>query len=252
MTVQDALNWLNEAAPFETAESFDNVGLLIGTPRAAVTGVLFGLDITEPLLEEALSMGANLIITHHPFLFHAVKRIDSESPLGRMLSVILANGLNVIAMHTNWDKAAGGVSETLAETIGLSGVRRGDDFLRIGVLPEAVRGAELEAIAEKALHVKAHLYGDPEKTLRSIAVAGGGYGEAAAFASDMGADALIVGEIKHHDILEGTARGLVILSAEHYATEYPGIRALEKRFSEAFPELSHKLHTLSPFGGAVQ
>ncbi len=85
MKIRDVLSWLDALAPFESAEDFDNVGLLMGDENAAVRGVTFGMDVTEALVDEALSHGDDLIVTHHPFIFHALKRIDYTGPQGRAL-----------------------------------------------------------------------------------------------------------------------------------------------------------------------
>ena len=85
MKVRQIVEWLNSIAPLESAEGFDNVGLLMGDPEADVSTVLFGMDITDALAKEAIQIGADLIITHHPFIFHALKRIDYTAPHGRTL-----------------------------------------------------------------------------------------------------------------------------------------------------------------------
>ena len=110
MKVKDVLGWLDGLAPFDSAEDFDNVGLLLGDEEAAVRGVTFGMDVTEALVDEALAHGDGLIVTHHPFIFHALKRINYHEPQGRVLLKLTANRVCVIAAHTNWDKAPGGIS----------------------------------------------------------------------------------------------------------------------------------------------
>ena len=115
MKVRDVLNWLDALAPFDSAEDFDNVGLLLGDADASVRGVTFGMDVTEALVDDALAHGDELIVTHHPFIFHALKRINYNEPQGRALLKLTANRLCVIAAHTNWDKAPGGINDSLAQ-----------------------------------------------------------------------------------------------------------------------------------------
>ena len=128
MKVRDVLNWLDALAPFDSAEDFDNVGLLLGDADASVRGVTFGMDVTEALVDDALAHGDELIVTHHPFIFHALKRINYNEPQGRALLKLTENRLSVIAAHTNWDKAPGGISDSLAQALGLTGVSALDDF----------------------------------------------------------------------------------------------------------------------------
>lgn len=249
MKVQNVLDWLNAIAPFDTAEGFDNVGLIMGDPECEVTGVIFGLDITRSLIQQAIDAGANLIVTHHPFLFHAFKRIRYDSFQGESIGILIQHRIHVIAVHTNWDKAEGGISDSLAACLELGEIIKADPYLRVGRLPKAMSSEELGAYVSKKLHVLPHVYGE-KKVIQTLAVAGGAYGEAALYAE---ADALVTGEIPHHDILEGIARDMVLVCGEHYATEFPGLKALMNRFEQelapdSFPVL---LHTAPPFPGAV-
>ena len=118
-----------------TARGFDNRGgCFWATMEATVRGVTFGMDVTEALVDEALAHGDGLIVTHHPFIFHALKRINYHEPQGRTLLKLTANRVCVIAAHTNWDKAPGGISDSLAQALGLTDVSAPDEFLRLGTL----------------------------------------------------------------------------------------------------------------------
>ena len=97
MTVQDILALINAVAPFETMEEWDNCGLLVGSSRREVSGILFALDVTEPVIDEAVRLGASLIITHHPLMFSPVRRITDEDYEGRLISRMLENRLSLIA-----------------------------------------------------------------------------------------------------------------------------------------------------------
>ena len=229
MKVENVLNWLNAIAPFDTAESFDNVGLLLGNPGREVHRVLFALDITLPMVEEAKRLGADLLIAHHPFIFQALKRLDYESPQGKTFLAIAGSNLQVIAAHTNWDQAKGGVGDTLAKTLGLQDVTPLDGYVRVGNLPEPLSREAFEALVKEKLHVQPRLLGG-DQPIQRVAVAGGSYGAGAPLAAEDGADAYVVGEIRHKEILDALARGLRICDAGHYATEYPGAVALYERY----------------------
>ena len=103
-------------------------------PALVVSTVVFGLDATPALVREAVRLHAQLIVTHHPFIFHALKRINYHEPQGRTLLKLTANRVCVIAAHTNWDKAPGGISDSLAQALGLTDVSAPDEFLRLGTL----------------------------------------------------------------------------------------------------------------------
>jgi len=253
-TVGQIADWINEIAPFESAESFDNVGLLIGDRTAGVTKVFFTLDLTEEVALAAARQQAELIITHHPFIFSPIRRIDYTTPQGRILRLVLENGVSVIAAHTNWDKAPGGVGDTLAGLLGLEDVTSLDDYVRIGSLPAPVTAEAYQQQIDHSLHFLPHCYGACD-TICRVAVAGGSYGEGYALALKAGADAFVVGEIKHHEILDATAQGLVIYDAGHHATELPAMPALHERFKCACQQngwsIQTCLFTAPPFAGAT-
>ena len=255
MLTGDVLNWMNALAPFESAESYDNVGLLVGDAGAEVGGVMFALDVTETLISEAEASGANLIVVHHPLIFHPIRRIDYTAPQGRLLCELLARRMNVIAAHTNWDKAPGGVSDSLAKALELRNVERGDDYLRVGELPAPMTAAKLGQAIQTALRTVPRRYGDTAQTIRRVAVAGGAYGEGAELAWRMGAQAYLTGELHHHEAMDACARGLLLYDGGHYATEIPGIRALYERYLADAREAGFTapacLHTTAPYAGAT-
>ena len=230
MNVRDALNWLNDLASFDSAEDFDNVGLLIGDERLPVQKVVFGLDATPALVREAVRLHAQLIVTHHPLIFNPLRRIHYADPIGQAVSQIVENRMSLIAAHTNWDKAEGGVGDSLAAALGLEQVRSADGYLRVGRLPSPMAPEAFCALVAERLGMRPQLYGHGEETIETVAVAGGAYGEATVQASQAGAQAFVVGEIHHHEILDAAARGLWVLDAGHHATEQPGIAALYQRF----------------------
>lgn len=150
-TVGDVHAWLDSIAPFETAEGFDNVGLLIGDKAAPVSKVIFTLDLSEKTVDEAIAFGAELIITHHPIIFSPLRRIHYDTPFGRMLVKLTSAGVSVIAAHTNWDKAPGGVGDTLAKLLALQNVTPLDDYVRLGELATPILASEFAALLTKTL-----------------------------------------------------------------------------------------------------
>ena len=254
MTVSDVLSWLNGIAPFDTAEPFDNVGLLLGDPNHSVHKILFVMDLTEDVADEAIRSGAGMIISHHPFIFHPLKRIDYYGPQGRSLVKLVDHRISVIAAHTNWDKASGGISDSLAAQFGLLDISAADDYVRIGSLPSPLSIAAFEQLVCNSLHFRPRIYGNFSQTISRVAVAGGSYGEGYRCAVAAGAQAYLTGEIAHHEILDACERGLTILDSGHFATEFPGVKALYQRFLTdakiAQWPVEALLYTKAPFAGA--
>ena len=255
MKVRQVVEWLNAIAPFDSAEGFDNVGLLMGDPEAEVNTVLFGMDVTQALAEEARHLKADLIITHHPFIFHALKRIDYTAPQGRTLCELAARQVAVIAAHTNWDKASGGVGDSLASALELHDVTSADDYVRVGTLPSPMTCDELTDFIREKLGLSPRCYPADGKTISCVAVAGGAYGEGYRIAKAAGAEAYVVGEAAHHELLDAFERGLTMYDAGHYATEFPGVRSLYQRFLTDAQQngwsVSAHLHQKAPFAGAI-
>lgn len=225
LTVAEVYAYINHCAPFDTQLDFDNAGLLTGTMAQEVTGIHVALDCTEGVLTEALERGANLIITHHPLMFHARKRLTEEDAEGRLLCRLIRERVALIAAHTNLDRAVGGINDVLAEVCGLCDPI-GSDFLRVGTLQAPLTAGALRDVLAERLHTVIRLMGPEEQLIRRLGVSSGAGGDSWEEAHALGAEAFLSGEIKHHEALGCVAAGMVALEAGHYATEAPGIFAL--------------------------
>ena len=118
-TVQDILKFVETLAPRSMKMDWDNVGLLCGSISTPVTKILVALDPFEHVCQEAADMGAQLIVTHHPMIFQALKAVTDETSIGRGLMLLCRHGISAVNAHTNLDCAPGGVNDTLAAALGL-------------------------------------------------------------------------------------------------------------------------------------
>ncbi len=225
LTVADVYAFVDRCAPFDTQLDFDNAGLLTGSLSQPVTGIHAALDCTEGVLTEALAQGANLILTHHPLMFHPRKQLTEDEPEGRLLARLLREKVALIAAHTNLDRAPGGINDVLAQVCGLSSCQ-GEDFLRVGDLPAPITARELAELLEQRLHTTIRLMGPTQQVIHRLGVSSGAGGDSWSQARTLGADAFLSGEIKHHEALGCAATGMIALEAGHFATEVPGIFAL--------------------------
>lgn len=123
MKVKEITSYLEQVAPLAFQESYDNCGLQVGDPQAEATAALLCIDVTEAILEEAETVGANLIISHHPLLFTGIKKITPATPAGRIVQRAIRNSINIYSIHTNIDSAPGGVSIRMAEKMGLANIK---------------------------------------------------------------------------------------------------------------------------------
>ena len=231
MTVQEIYAYLHNRAPFDTAEGWDNPGMLVGDPRREVGCVLVALDATAGAVDTAEAVGADLIITHHPVIFAPLKKLSAQSIPYRLA----AAGIDLIAAHTNLDKAEGGVNDTLAARLGLSDVTvAADEYTRIGTLAAPMSAKDFAAHVAAVLDTPVRYSGDKE--VHTVAVCGGSGGDFMLRCTGS-ADAYVTGEVRHHEWL-AAADGINVIEAGHYATEVPVVDTLCDWLEEAFPSLT--------------
>jgi dinuclear metal center YbgI/SA1388 family protein len=248
-TLTEILTILRRAAPEASALPNDPIGLLIGSETdMPVTKIGVCLDATPGAVRRTIDGDATLLIAHHPLIYSPLKRLDAASdPIARAVTALVKADVALYAMHTNWDRADGGINDTLADIMGLQNVRRlgenGEACLpRIGDLPSPMTLADfllktetaLACRGTSALRVNA---GDLSQTISRVAVCGGAGASLAGAVQAAGADAYVTSDVRHHEFLDAAGRGLALLDAGHQATETPGMRALARMLTERLPEV---------------
>lgn len=226
--IREVVDALERFAPLPLQESFDNAGLQVGLTEAEVSGALLCLDVTEAVVDEAVALGCNLIVSHHPLIFHALKHVAYENDVQRAVAKALKNDVTVVSMHTNMDNARGGVNFKIAEKMGLEGCR----FFAgktvggiecgsgvIGCLPEAVAGDDFVLMLKRTFDVECvqcnQLLRRPIKT---VAVCGGAGSFLLGDAIAEGADAFVTGEMHYHEYF-GHEQEIQIAVIGHYQSE---------------------------------
>ena len=198
----EIIDFLEKKAPAETAEVWDNVGLLADAGNKETDTVCVALDATAAAIDFSAKRGAKLLVTHHPVIFHPLKRLSPYPPA----VAALTKGVSVLSLHTNLDKAAGGVNDTLAALLGLCDVTTlPDGMTRVGRLPTAKTAADFAKDVAAALSASVAFCGDG--TVETVAVCGGGAGDGV-FSLPTGVDAYVTGEMKHHEFLAAREMGL--------------------------------------------
>ncbi len=230
-TVKDILDALERFAPFETAEEWDNSGLIVGDENQTVTCVLTALDVTPSAIEQAVRCGAQLIVSHHPVIFDPLSQLTATH-----LAYQLANqNIAAIAVHTNGDKAIGGVNDRLASLLGLTDTNVAEDGMtRIGRLPEPMTAQAFADYTANVLHTTVRIKKGTD-LVRTVAVCGGA-------AADLvipllsKADAAVTGEVKHHEWLQ-VPPVKTLIDGGHYATEIAMATALAEYLAVQFPTI---------------
>ncbi len=240
LTVQTVFDWIDGFAPFSSAEDDDNAGLLTGRLDFPITRVLTALDCTMEVVREAKRINAELILTHHPLMYHARKSMREDDPEGGVLCTLIRGNIALISAHTNLDRAKGGINDTLGSLFSLSDMK-GEGFLRAGKLPAATAAGELQTLAASLLKAPVRLYGSPDKLIKTLAVGGGAYDEGYEEAIALGAQAYLTGEVRHHNAVYASARNIVLLEGGHFATEAPGIAAFGRCLQMGLNQLQYSV-----------
>jgi len=234
-------------APLDLAESWDNVGLLVGDRAGPVTRVMTCLTITPKVVDEAIDDQAGLIVTHHPLPFKALSRLTTDSISGSLLLRLIRANVAIYSAHTAYDSALQGINQSWAEQLDLQGIAplitdsNGDDASgsgRYGKLAEAITLRQLVREAADAVGATApRLVGDPDQVVRKVAFACGSGGSFLAAARRRGCDALITGEATFHTALEAEAAAIGLGLLGHYWSERFAMERLAERLAHEFPEV---------------
>ena len=224
--------------PRERAEQWDAVGTVcgdVGNPEAGVDRVLFAVDPVQEIAEEAIALGAQLLVTHHPLYLRGTTTVAADTFKGRVVHRLIRNGVALHVAHTNADTADPGVSDALAGALDLHVLRplvpdasdpEGRRGLgRICEPPRPMRLSELTEWAAQRLPVTAQgvrAAGDPDRTIRTVAVCGGSGDGLFDEVRAAGVDAYLTADLRHHPASEAREHsGLALLDAAHFATEWP-------------------------------
>ena len=246
-TVQQIYEAIQKKAPFQYQLGFDNAGFLVGRRNAPVDRVLIALDITRDVVDEAVELGAQLIVSHHPVIWEGVKQLTDVTPGGDLLLTMAEHGIAAICTHTNLDAVAEGVNDALACKLGLTQVeqlrqdgvdQQGNPYGigRIGQV-EAQSVETFAALVKERLDAACVRVVDSGKPVHRVAVGGGSCGSMLGDVLAAGCDTFVTADVKYDVFLAAKAQGLNLLDAGHYPTENVVCPVLEGWLKEAFPDL---------------
>ncbi|MDO4307305.1 MAG: Nif3-like dinuclear metal center hexameric protein [Eubacteriales bacterium] len=246
MKVHELTAWLESHYPPASAEEWDNVGFLVGDDREEVRHVFLALDLTAETLDEAITAGAEMIVTHHPMIFGGMKKINNHDFTGRKVLSLIRHGIQYYAMHTNYDIL--GMAELSAGYLKLTDTRiltvtkeQGEcreGLGRVGMLPYKMTLKECAGFVKDAFRLnEVKVYGNLEREVACAAVCTGSGKSLMKDVLSSGAEVYITGDIDHHTGLDAVEQGICLIDAGHYGTEYIFMDAMKKQLENAFPEL---------------
>lgn len=246
-SIKDIYNFIDSISPFSLQMSFDNAGLLIGHSDKKVEKILVALDITEEVAKEAVEMGVQLVVAHHPIIFHPLKSVSDADSVGRTILTLVEGGVGAICAHTNLDVSQDGVNDALARAIGLNYIQlflpggqldNGDMYGlgRIGTVNE-MKLTDFANSVKMNLSANGVRVADGGKIVRRVAVGGGACAGHAKDALAMGCDTFVTSDVKYNDFLDAQAMGLNMIDAGHYPTEQVICPVLVEKLKSAFHDI---------------
>ena len=249
VTVQKIYHFLDTLAPVKYQMDFDNAGFLVGDGEQPVCRILTALDITDDVISEAEELHADLIVSHHPLLFHPLKNVRSDDLAGKKVLKLAKHSISAICMHTNLDIAAGGVNDALMEALGAettcllepTGTDETGEPLgcgRVGSLPESMPLAEFLPVLCSKLRVNGLRYVSGGRSVERIAVCGGSGGSMLELAYENACDTLITADVKYDRFLAAKELGINLIDADHFCTENVVIPVITEKLRNAFPTVA--------------
>lgn len=250
MKCKDMIAVLEELAPRRCACNWDNPGLLAGRTEKEVKKVLLTVDVDDRTVETAIREGADMIVSHHPLIFKAVKHVTDEDFIGRRLVQMIQADISYFAMHTNFDAAPGCMADVVAEHLGIVfgapleelGEENGVPFGigKIGVLQAPMNGRTFAKKVKEEFGLPfVTVYGSELWETEPVKVAATCPGSGSSTireALEKGAQVLVTGDIGHHDGIDAEAQGLMIIDAGHYGLEHVFMEYMENYIKEQFGE----------------
>ena len=237
-TVRELYEALCRMAPLDLQMDFDNSGFLLGHADAAVKKCLLALDVTDAVVEEAIRENAELIVSHHPLIFHPLRSVTDESPEGRRVLKLIEHRIAVVSMHTNLDIARGGVNDILMDALGI----KTEDCLDesgLGRFGELDAKLSLQAFlprCKSVLSCNGLRYVDAGRPVYRVAVMGGAGADCLERAAELGCDTYVTADIKYHQFQRAMDLRINLIDADHFSTENPVIPYLAESLAASFPE----------------
>lgn len=252
--VKAVCDTLEAFAPLQFQESYDNAGLIVGRPDQTVTGVLICLDVTETVIDEAISLGCNLIVSHHPLIFRGIKNLIGEGRVEACLIKAIKHDIALYAGHTNVDAVIDGVNGQIADRLGLinrsilhpMGATDQHGTYGIGLVGDLTTPEPTHDFLKRVKNLfdcQSIRYSQPQtSTVSRIAVCGGAGNEFIEQARQAGAEVLLTGEAKYHEFFtEGL--GIMLVDAGHFETEQFTKALFFDLLSKKFPTFAVRIST---------
>ncbi len=221
MLLREIINSIESVAPRSAQEQWDNSGMQVGDTGREIHSVLLTTDVTTDVVNEAIILGCDLIISHHPLLFHGLKQVCGQTPQARVVEMAIKHDIAIYSAHTNLDSVEGGINTRLAEIIGLDDVRllTESGLGAIGRLPKPMNYLDFIGTIRTKLNSTYVRYTRPAKEkVQTVALCGGAGAEFIGEAIDQGADVYLTADCKYHEFQDVDGR-IGLIDIDHWYSE---------------------------------
>ena len=250
--VKEIRDFFDSVAPFYMKFDFDNIGHLVGFSEADVSKAIVALDITDDVVDEAVNMGAQLIVSHHPLIWDPLKRVVDDDPKGKKIIKMIQHGISAICLHTNMDTAEGGVNDALMAALGgkVTGLLEphgthpdGSPFgvSRVGELSEETELEDFLKAIRVSLKANGLRYVSGGKKVKKIACCGGADAGDMMKAFQLGCDTYVTSDLKYDHFLMAKEMGLNLIDADHFCTENVVVPVMAEKLRAKWPEMEVKI-----------
>lgn len=225
--VAEVLGVLNDLYRVDLSQDWDVNGLNLGKLDQSVRKILFTVDITNKVADQAVSENVDLIVSHHPLLLHPVSLISEETSKGKIIAKLNRANISLINAHTNADAAEGGVSDALAQVLGLIDIKPISDFGlgRYGKLPKAVTLMSFAETVKQSLPANSAatlISGELQSQVTTVAVCGGAGDGLLNQVRALPVDVYLTADLRHHPTQDNKElQGPALISVSHWASEWP-------------------------------
>ena len=262
MKLYDLMDYLNQMFPFDMSEDWDNSGMQVADDQKTINRIVIGVDLTDKLLDKAIETEADLIITHHPFIFSPLKYVDMNSYKGDLIKKMIINDISSIAMHTNYDLSIHGMNQAIGSKLGLLNLRNlakteSSKEVGFGAIGELAEEVELNVFIDRIKdnfqldHVT--LYNENMKQrIKSVAFCGGAGAEFISEAINVKADIYITGDITHHDAQAAYEGGIILMDPTHYGLEKVFVDHISDLVNDRYSEVDLIPYHINEFEATIR
>jgi len=242
MKTKDFISILEKKYPKTLAEEWDNVGLLVGDEEKEIQNILFALDVTEEVIDFAITHSFDMIISHHPPIFRGIKRVLKQDVLGAKIFKLVKHGINVYTLHTNLDAQKAGLNDYILEKLGVTVstiLEKREDGIGIGRIFQYPEGKSIEEIQKLLSHklglsFQRYIGYDVQQVVHRVCLVNGSGMSYWRIAKLKGAELFITGDVSYHDALDAKECRMNVIDIGHYEAERFFAELLMRDFEHTF------------------